>query len=103
MAGHFRVELKFHPSEGCVLSCWTNGRKLGSPLQIRTGIATFVALSLIHWTNGPIRAICAKLVENRGVEPRLDGCRPSVLPLSLVPHGCGPENRTLLEKLMRLP
>ena len=36
-------------------------------------------------------------MENRGIEPRLLGCRPSVLPLSLVPQcGCGGGNRTHL-------
>ncbi len=30
------ANLKFRPSEGCVLSCWTNGRKLESyPLDQR--------------------------------------------------------------------
>ena len=36
-------------------------------------------------------------MENRGIEPRLLGCRRSVLPLSLVPQcGCGGGNRTHL-------
>ena len=37
------------------------------------------------------------LVEERRIELRLLGCRPSVLPLSLHPHGCGLESRTPFE------
>ena len=71
------------PYEGGVFAARRTGHSASGPGGAR------IPVSWASTRRYTVSAISPKLVDDRGIEPRLDGCKPSVLPLSLVTLGCG--------------